>query len=135
MRIDTVRDGGSTVLRLGGRLDREWAEHLATTLEELLREGVRSLVVDLSAVTYVSSAAMEVLARGQQELAGLRGEVQLSGTPPAVREMFAVGGWGAGLDSGAAAGPAGADLRQSSWHLPALTVKSGEYQTSVADAQ
>ena len=135
MRIDTVRDGGSTVLRLSGRLDREWAGHLSSTFEELLREGVRSLTVDLSGVTYISSAAMAVLARGQQELAGLRGEVQLTAIPPAVREMFAVGGWGVRLEGGGSTGPAGADLRQSSWHLPALSVKSGEYQTSVADPQ
>ena len=68
MKIDAAREGGSTVLRLGGRLDREWAEHLSTTLEELLRDGVRSLTLDLSSVTYVSSAATKVLTRWQQEL-------------------------------------------------------------------
>ena len=135
MRIDTVRDGEATVLRLGGRLDREWAQHLAMTFQGLLRQGVRSLVVDLSAVTYVSSAALEVLARGQQELAGLRGEVRLSAIPPAIRETFTIGGWGGTLDTGERVGPSGADLRQSSWHLPALSVKSGEYQTSVADPE
>ena len=133
MRIDAVRDGESTVLHLSGRIDREWADHLASTLQDLLRQGVRSLVVDLAGVTYVSSAAIEVLAHGQQELAGLRGEVQLTSIPPAVREVFAIGGWGARLDHGGAAGPAGADLRQSSWHLPALSAKSGDYQTSAAD--
>ncbi|HYC32811.1 MAG TPA: STAS domain-containing protein [Gemmatimonadales bacterium] len=135
MRIDTVRDGESTVLRLGGRLDREWAEHLAGTFQDLLRHGVRSLVVDLSGVTYVSSAAMEVLARGQQELAGLRGEVRLAAIPAEIRRTFAIGGWGAGAEATGSAGPSGADLRQSSWHLPALAAKSGDYQTSVADAE
>lgn len=130
MKIEAVRDGGSTVLRLSGRLDREWAGHLSNTLDDLLRQGVRTLVVDLSAVTYVSSAAVEVLARGQQELAALRGEVRLAGIPPAVRELFAVAGWDAQLQAFAAGGPAGAELRQSSWQLPALSVKSGEYQTS-----
>ena len=71
--IDAIRDGGSVHLRLGGRLDREWAGHLSATLEELLRDGVRSLRIDLSTVTYISSAAAEVLARWQQEVATLRG--------------------------------------------------------------
>ena len=39
MEIDAAREGGSVVLRLGGRLDREWAEHLSRTLEDLLRDG------------------------------------------------------------------------------------------------
>ncbi len=63
MKIETIRKGGAALLRLDGRLDREWAEHLSNTLEDLLREGDRSVVIDLSSVTYVSSTATEVLAR------------------------------------------------------------------------
>ena len=54
MKIDAVRDEAGTVLRLGGRLDREGAEHLSNTLEDLLRDGVRSLTIDLETVTYIS---------------------------------------------------------------------------------
>jgi anti-sigma B factor antagonist len=132
MKIDATREGGSAVLRLGGRLDREWAGHLSTTLEELLRDGVRSLVIDLSTVTYISSAATEVLARWQQELTTLRGEVQLAALSPAVQEMFAVAGWEGGVKPGAISP---ADLRQSSWHLPALAATSGQYQTAVSDPE
>ena len=93
MKIDTAQAGGSTVVRLAGRLDREWAEHLSHTLEDLLQRGVRSLSIDFSGVTYVSSAATTVLARWGQELAVLRGDVQLTSLPPAVREVFAIAGW------------------------------------------
>lgn len=126
MEIDAAREGSSTVLRLVGRLDREWAEHLSNTLEDLLREGERSLVIDLSAVTYISSAGTEVLARWQQEVAALRGEVRFPSISPAVREMFAIVGW----DSRIAANRGPSDLRQSSWQLPAGSVTSGQYQTS-----
>ena len=61
MRIDAAREGGSALLRLEGRLDREWAEQLSDTLEDLLQDGVRSLRIDFSQVTYVSSAATQVL--------------------------------------------------------------------------
>jgi anti-anti-sigma factor len=132
MEIDAVRDGGAVHLRLGGRLDREWAGHLSTTLEELLRDGVRSLRIDLSTVTYISSAAAEVLARWQQEVAALRGEVSLAELSPAVREMLAITGW----EPGAPAAPSGGrpDLKQSSWHLPAVAASAGSYQTSAAVA-
>src|SRR5262245_66541901 len=101
MKIDATREGGAVMLRLGGRLDREWAEHLSSTLDELLRQGVRTLHIDLSNVTYVSSAATKVLTRWQQELSLLRGDVQLTSLPPAVREMFAVTGWDARFDPNA----------------------------------
>jgi anti-anti-sigma factor len=130
MKIDATREGGSTVLRLGGRLDREWAEHLSTTLEELLRDGVRSLTIDFSGVTYASSAATKVLTRWQQELALLRGEVLLTSVPPAVRETFAIAGWDWGRD-----GPGGSvaglnELRESTWQSGAGSATSGQFQTS-----
>jgi anti-anti-sigma factor len=130
MKIDAAREGGSAQLQLEGRLDREWAEHLSDTLEDLLHEGVRSLSIDFSGVTYVSSAATKVLARWHQELAVLRGEVQLTSVPPAVREAFAVAGWDS--DLAAAGGPDTAliDLRQSSWHTRADFAASGQYELS-----
>ena len=103
MSIDATREGGSAVLRMGGRLDRESSEQLSHTLEDLLQDGVRSLVIDLSAVTYVSSAATRVLARWQEELAVLRGDVRLTPLPSGVREMLAMAGWDSRFD--AAGGP------------------------------
>ena len=63
MRVDVTREGGTAVLGLAGRLDREWAEQLSGTMEELLRTGVRSLQLDLADVTYISTAATVVLER------------------------------------------------------------------------
>ena len=51
MRIDAARDGESATLQLEGRLDREWAEHMAVTLEDLLHQGVRSLTVDFALIS------------------------------------------------------------------------------------
>jgi anti-anti-sigma factor len=134
MMIESTRDGGSAVLRVAGRLDREGAEHLSQSLEELLRDGVRSVAIDLSTVTYISSAATTVLSRWRQELAVLRGEVQLTSLPPAVREALDILGWDSRLEanvgSGAVDGPT--DLRLSSWQIPATIARSGEYQMSAS---
>jgi anti-anti-sigma factor len=130
MKIDAAREGGSALLQLEGRLDREWAEHLSDALEDLLQDGVRSLSIDFSGVTYVSSAATKVLARWRQELAVLRGEVQLKSLPPAVREVFAAAGWDSDLDGSGAPGAALNDLRQSSWHSQADFAASGQYDLS-----
>ncbi len=133
MKIDTAREGGSARVQLEGRLDREWAERLSDTLEDLLHDGVRTLSIDFSGVTYASSAATRVLARWREELAVLRGEVQLTSLPPAVREVFAAGGWDGGLAGAGAAGPGLIDLRQSSWHARADFAASGQYDLSACD--
>jgi anti-anti-sigma factor len=132
MMIETTRDGGSAVLRVAGRLDREGAEHLSQSLEELLRDGVRSVAIDLATVTYISSAAATVLSRWQQELAVLRGEVQLTSLPPAVRESLAILGWDSRFEMspGSETGSGPMDLRLSSWQMPATIARNGEYQMS-----
>jgi anti-anti-sigma factor len=134
MKIDASRENGSVVVRLGGRLDREWAEHLSHTLEDLVRDGVRWVTIDLSRVTYVSSAATKVLARWQEELALMRGEVELTSVSPALREMFVTAGWATRFDPPGGPESARSDLRQSTWYSRPGSATSGHYQTSVAVA-
>lgn len=124
MRIAAEREGGRARLTLEGRLDREWAERLAHALEELLRDGVRSLNIDLGQVTYVSSAATTVLSRCQRELALLRGEVRFTAVPEAVTRMFGIVGWAPESDGGGAAA-LNKSLRQSSWNAALDLASSG----------
>jgi anti-anti-sigma factor len=128
MRIEAAREGGSALLRLEGRLDREGAERLSDTLEDLLREGVRSLRIDFSQVTYASSAVTRVLTRWHEELAILRGDVRLSSLSPAVSDLFADAGWHDGVPpAGEAREPVD---RRSYWHARADFAASGEYELS-----
>lgn len=136
MRIEAAREGGSARLQLEGRLDREWAEHLSHALEDLLRDGARSLTIDLSGVTYISSAATKVLSRWQQELASLRGEVQLTSLPSAVRETLEIAGWDWRLQAGGGAASGPSALRQSFWQLRAAGLEAkGQYQMSSSVAE
>ena len=128
MKIDVAREGDFAVLRLEGRLDREGAEQLSDTLEVLLHAGARALSIDFSGVTYASSAATKVLARWQQELAVLRGEVQLTSLPPAVEELFAMAGLRSGLPGTGGSGSGPIDLRRSFWHSRDEFETSGHYE-------
>ena len=132
MRIDTAREGGTATLRLAGRLDREWAEHLSGTMEDLLRTGARSFRLDLTDVTYISSAATAVLERWRRELAVLRGDIRLTALSPAVRDTIAIAGWSPDTDLGRRSGPI--SRQQSTWQLRAAFASSGEYQTSTSNA-
>jgi len=130
MRIDEVREGRTARIQLEGRLDREWAEHLSDTLEELLQEGVRSLSIDFSGVTYISSAATKVLARWHQDLAFLRGEMRLTSVPPEVRDAFAAAGWDSQAETISGTGPGPAGLRRSYWHSRTDFATHGQYELS-----
>ena len=126
MKIDSSRSGATAVLRLGGRLDREAAEQLSYTLDDLVRYGARSLTVDLATVTYISSAALNVLARWQQELAAVRGSVKITAPPDGLRETLAIVGW----DSSTPGAVVSGDLRLSSWQHHAGGSTAGEYEVS-----
>jgi anti-anti-sigma factor len=133
VKIEAARDGGSALLGLEGRLDREAAEQLSGTIGRLLQQGVRSIRLDLSRVTYASSAATRVLARWHQELVMLRGEVRLAAVPAAVQETFAVVGWEPGLEHPGGRDSRANELRRSSWHAREDVTASGLYEFSVLE--
>jgi anti-sigma B factor antagonist len=130
MRIDAAREGGAATLRLAGRLDREWAEHLSGTMEDLLRTGVRSFSLDLSDVTYISSAATAVLGRWRQELAVLRGDIRVTALSLPVRETLAIAGVDAQTEISRRSNPTSRPA--STWQLRSTFAAAGEYQTSTS---
>ncbi len=78
MNISTTRDGAATVVRLDGRLDGEAALQMAEALERLLREGRRSVILDMSRVSYLSSPAALALQQAHQDFASARGELRVA---------------------------------------------------------
>ena len=90
MRMLIAHDGGCIVVRLAGRLDGESAEQLSDTLDRLLREGQRNVLLDLEDVTYLSSPGTQVLNRAYQEFSSLRGELKVGPASPAALEALSL---------------------------------------------
>ena len=130
LQIEASREGEVALVRLGGRLDRERAEHLSAALAALLQDGARVLEVDFRDVTYVSTAGTRVLEHLQEELAMLRGRVSLVAVTPPVREMLVTSGWDPdALASGRTSGQF--RLRQSAWYSRSAAWTSGiPYETA-----
>jgi anti-anti-sigma factor len=92
MKMSTTYDGERAVVRLSGRLDGEWADHLSAELEEFLRKGTRSVHLDMSEVTYLSSAGTQVLALRYEDFSALRGELRIVRPSPAALEAVGLAG-------------------------------------------
>ncbi len=89
MRAVPSYDGaGGAVVRLEGRLDAEGALELEDILAQFLREGVRTATVDMSRVTYMSTPALHVLARGGHEFATVKGELRVAGPTESIQRQF-----------------------------------------------
>src|SRR6478736_7269455 len=90
MNIATTLEGDTAAqVRLAGRLDGEAAAQLADTLERLLRDGRRAVVLEMSGVTYLSSPGTLALQQAQQEWASLRGELRVVAPSREAREALA----------------------------------------------
>ena len=83
--------GGHTI-SVAGRLSQANAPKLAGALEDDIAAGHREMVLDLSEVDYVSSAALEVLKQTSERLSQAGGRLLLSNPTPPVRVALELAG-------------------------------------------
>ncbi len=144
MKMVTAYVGSSALVRLTGRLDGEWSRHLADTLDELLRDGLRSVVLDMSQVDYISTPGVQVLGQRYRDFSLLRGELRVASPSPAVLQALTDAGLldqllllpgdervagGAGRPSALMARPA-SEFTGDAWHVPSATGPAGQYEIS-----
>ena len=143
VKMVTAHVGSSALVRLAGRLDGEWSRHLADTLDELLRDGLRSVVLEMSQVDYVSSPGISVLGQRYRDFSALRGELRVSSPSPAVLRALMAAGLLEHLlllpgDASVAGGPGrpsaafvrSGDFTGDAWQVPAVVGPAGHYETS-----
>lgn len=91
MTIDIKKKDTQTTLIISGRLDTTTAPDLDKTLNEDI-EGTTELVLDFSAVEYVSSAGLRVLLGAQKKMQKI-GSMKLTGVCEEVMEVFEMTGF------------------------------------------
>jgi anti-anti-sigma factor len=92
MEIRKQRVGDVVELEIQGRLDGYWADHLAQSFDDAIREGTRNLKVNLSRVSYLSSAGIRVLVRAHKQLSAIQGSFSVSAPSEAVRSILQLTG-------------------------------------------
>jgi anti-anti-sigma factor len=135
MNIATTQDGPTAVVRLSGRLDGEGALQLAENLDRLLREGRRSVVLDLSAVTYLSSPGTIALQQAHQDYASARGELHVISPSREAADALAVADLLPKLLLASRSGPIELppDTTRDDWRIPAALATRGTYEVSTRD--
>jgi anti-anti-sigma factor len=77
-------------LQIAGRLDSHWADHLKACLADTIREGHDRIALDLSGVTFLSSAGIAVLMRFHRQLAGINGMLSVTRPSTQVRTVLEI---------------------------------------------
>ncbi len=65
-------------LRLTGRLDATWADHLSNTIEHAVRSGSHRIALNMAGVRYISSLGVGVLVRQLQLLQSVNGSLTIT---------------------------------------------------------
>lgn len=92
LEIKTSDLGAAKLMLLNGRLDTETSADFELAAYDAHQAGIRAFVVDLSQITYVSSAGLRVLLALAKKLEG-SGELKLCGIKGVVKEVFEKSGF------------------------------------------
>lgn len=115
LEIRCSTEGGGALLHLAGELDLRSAPHLRAAIVDVLGEAPvatpRTLVVDLSRLTYADSAGLSMLVAAYKRAASQGGSVRLRSPRPTLRRLLRVSGLDTIFDieepTGPEGGPAG----------------------------
>ena len=83
------------LVTVNGRIDSSNAAHFEKSLEELMETGRHKLVLNLTGVSYMSSAGLRTLVSALKECKKRSGDVRLAAPSERVAEVLSL----AGLDS------------------------------------
>jgi anti-anti-sigma factor len=73
MEITTQQFADALEVKVRGRLDNYWSDHLQRNLEEIIRGGAHVISLNLSELNYLSSAGVGLLVKFYRQLKGIGG--------------------------------------------------------------
>ena len=91
MTIEKAMNGTTAALKIIGRLDTTTAPELEATIDGCAA-GIKELVLDCSALEYVSSAGLRVILKAQK-LMNVQGAMKLTGVNETIMEVFDITGF------------------------------------------
>lgn len=94
MEITRIDQGDCPELLVSGRMDGYWSRHLEEAIDELLREGIHRIRVNLSKTAYISSAGIRVLIHAFKQFSAVGGALLVVEPSPAVRKVLDLAGLG-----------------------------------------
>lgn len=93
MEITTRTQRDVTIVAFAGNLDSNTSPRAQQALDRILAGGGRKMVLDFTALDYISSAGLRVLLGTAKRLNGAGGALRLFGLNETVREVFEISGF------------------------------------------
>jgi len=88
MEIVTQQLGDALEVKVMGRLDNYWTEHLRGNLEEIIRGGAHGIRLNLSEISFLSSAGVGLLVKFHTQLKGIGGSFIVTSPSERVKQVL-----------------------------------------------
>ena len=88
MEIVTQQLGDALEVKVKGRLDNYWTEHLRRNLEEVIREGAHGILLNLAEISFLSSAGVGLLVKFHTQLKGIGGSFVVTHPSDRVKQVL-----------------------------------------------
>ncbi len=93
MTISTKKEPNALVLTVSGRMDAVTAPEFEKSVSELIAQGEKNFLIDLSALEYISSAGLRSILASAKRLKEQNGKLVFSGLQGHVKEVFSISGF------------------------------------------
>jgi anti-anti-sigma factor len=93
MKIATQSEGDEVRIHVEGRMDTTNYNEFENAVNEVLKENVKNIYVDLGELSYISSSGLRVLLAIQKKMMAAGGKIKLCALQPAIREIFDISGF------------------------------------------
>ena len=93
MEVHITESEGMMQARLSGRLDTPAAVEVSREVQPLLDHADRTLLLDCSELTYISSSGLRIFLTIRKAAATAGGKVVIEGLSPEIRQVFMMTGF------------------------------------------
>ena len=93
MEITKRKEKDVAIVAVSGRIDAITAPDFEKSLDELITAGDRVILIDLTALGYISSAGLRSILSSAKKLKALSGEILFTGLQGPVEEVFQISGF------------------------------------------
>lgn len=93
MKINMREQNGVTIFEIDGRIDSDGATLLDDRMRQAIRDGKSKIVMDMTLVQYINSAALRTLADVVSQNRASGGDLRLAALPPKVRRVLQIIGF------------------------------------------
>lgn len=93
MKTDVQQESKSTIVNVTGSVDALTAAELSNVLSKQIAEGHANLVVDLTAVEFMSSAGLRSLLGAVKEARSHGGDLRIISTNPGIDKVLKMSGF------------------------------------------